>query len=94
MSWPILELSLEVGKVCETKPTERSRKRTRNPEKHKNVQQKNKVQKGLEYETKSGKIVKAKIFCEQTMCDCKNKCTEKINVIRPHPAYIHIYAYI
>lgn len=28
----------------------------------------------MDHKTKSGKIVKGKVFCEQTECGCKNKC--------------------
>lgn len=82
MSLPILEPNLEVNEIRETKSIERARKRTRNPQQHKTFQQKVKVQKGLEHETKSGKKVRAKIFHEQIECNCKKKCAEKINTNR------------
>lgn len=79
MSLPILKTNLELNRIGEKKTIEKTRKRTRNPDQHKIFQQKVKVQKGLEYETKSGKTVKAKIFKNQTKCDCKNECAEKID---------------
>lgn len=78
MSLPILEPNFEINKDCEKK----SRKRTRKPQTHKIFEQKLKVQKGLEYKTKSGKVVNAKIFKEQTECNCKKKCVEKISPFR------------
>lgn len=60
----------------------KTRKRTRNHEKHEAYQQKMCVQKGLEYSTKSGHIIKAKIFREQTECGCKKHCTKKIGIDR------------
>lgn len=56
-----------------------SKKRLRNPNKHKQYLQKVKVQKGLEHATRSRKIIIAKTFCEQTKCLCGNECFEKIN---------------
>lgn len=72
---------------------EKTRKRTRNPEKHVAFQQKVKVQKGLEHKSKSGKIIKAKIFREQTQCTggCKKQCTHKINIVRQKEVFETFY---
>lgn len=91
MSSPNLEPNSELNEICETKPNERARKRTRNPEKHKIFQKEIEVQKGLEHETKSGKVIKPKIFYEQTSCDCKMKCVEKIGTIRQKQIFESFY---
>lgn len=63
--------------------TLKTRKRTRNVEKRKVFQQKDKVQRGLEHITKSGNIVNAKIFREQIECgSCKKECCQKIGAAR------------
>lgn len=71
--------------------SQRSRKRTRNPDKHRKNQKKVCVQKGLKHETKSGKTIHAKIFCEQSVCTCKNKCAEKIDVTDQKRIYETFY---
>lgn len=67
--------------ICSRK-IDKSRKRTRNPDTHKSFQKKMKVQNGLEYKTKSGRLIKEKTFHEQTECGCKKKCATKICVER------------
>lgn len=68
-----------------------SRKRTRNIEQHKQYQQKVKVQSGLEHITESGKVVPARVFCEQTDCKCKRKCAVKINIARQKAIFETFY---
>lgn len=71
----------------------KSRKRTRNIEQHKVYQQKCKVQSGLEHtSSKSGNVVKAKVFREQTSCKCKRNCALKINVDRQEAIFKTFYA--
>lgn len=60
---------------------QRSRKRTRNPLKHKITQHKLKVQRGEERTTKS-KIIPKKVFCAQTTCRCKKNCSGRICISR------------
>lgn len=73
--------------------TEKTRKRTRDPDKHKATQQRVKVQKGLEHTTKSGNIIKAKIFHEQTECgSCKKQCSRKIVVRRQKDIFETFYS--
>lgn len=72
---------------------QKTRKRTRNPEKHNEFQRKSKVQKGLEHETRSGKVKNAKTFREQIVCQCKKKCAELIDVARQkliHNSYYNL----
>lgn len=69
----------------------KTRKRTRNLEKHKSFQQKSNVQRGLEHKTKSGNIVKRKTFQAQVECVCKKKCAEKINVKRQNEIFETYY---
>lgn len=70
----------------------KSRKRTRNPQKHKIFKQKLKIQSGLDYTTKSGRIVKGKIFLEQIKCGCKKKCEKKINLSRQKEIFDVFYS--
>lgn len=76
-------LSLEQNsKGGKTKQTDKTRKRTRNPERHEHFKQKCKVQRGLEHTTKSGNIITAKIFREQTECGgCKKQCSQESNAL-------------
>lgn len=62
--------------------TKKSRKRTRNPTKHKAYEKKRKVQTGGEHETKSQKIIEKKEFHVQITCRCKKMCAERINALR------------
>lgn len=75
--------------TCNSK--KKSRKRTRNVEQHKISLQKSKVQGGLEHTTKSGKLVAAKVFYEQSECNCKNKCAQKIDVHRQKVIFESFY---
>lgn len=92
MSPPILETISEVNEICEITRNVKTRKRTRNTEKHKSFQQKARFQMGLEYKTKSGKIVTKKTFHEQTKCDCKRKCADRIDVIRQKQIFDAFYS--
>lgn len=74
-----------------TTDKKKSRKRTRNIEQHKIIQQKRKVQHGLEHTTKPGKIVKAKEFCEQISCNCKRNCANKIDIGRQKALFTTFY---
>lgn len=70
----------------------KSRKRKRNHENHKAHQQKLRVQKGLQYTTKSGHVISAKIFQEQTECGtCKKQCWKKIEPIRQKEIFATYY---
>lgn len=71
---------------------EKSRKRTRNPQKNKIFRQKVKVQSGIEHVTKSGRTVKGKKFCAQTKCGCKKNCSERICVTRQKKIFDVFYA--
>lgn len=62
--------------------SKKSRKRTRNPKQHKAYGKKQKVQKGEEYTTNTGKVMKKKIFQPQSTCQCKRNCAENINCNR------------
>lgn len=74
------------------KKRKKSRKRTRNIENHKAYQQKLCVQKGLQHTTKSGHVINAKIFQEQTECgNCKKQCWEKIETIRQKEIFETFY---
>lgn len=70
----------------------KSRKRTRNIERHKIYQQKQKVQRGLEHTTKSGNVVKAKEFCVQNSCGCKKKCAKNIDADRQRELHTTFYS--
>lgn len=70
----------------------KSRKRTRNIERSKIHQQKFKVQRGLEHITKSGKLVEAKVFCEQTSCNCKKNCAKNIDIDRQKELHTAFYS--
>lgn len=85
MSSSILDQNVQSNK-------NKSRKRTRNHENHKTYQQKLRVQHGLQYETKSGHVIKAKVFQEQTECgNCKKQCCEKIGIVRQKEIFETFY---
>lgn len=69
----------------------RSRKKTRNPEKHKKFIQKQKVQRGEEHLTKSGRTVKGKTFKAQLNCVCTRECALKIDVLRQKEIFDEYY---
>lgn len=70
----------------------KTQKRTRNPENHNAYQRKLCVQKGFEYKTKSGHVVKAKTFHGQTECGgCKKQCCEKIGIDRQKEIFETFY---
>lgn len=85
-----LEQNLKNKKINQT---EKTRKRTRNPEKHEVFKQNLKTQKGLERITKSGNVIRAKKFREQTECEgkCKKKCWHKIDVTRQKQIFNTFY---
>lgn len=83
--------NLDSDNIVEAGQNEKTRKRTRNPEKHKSFLQKLKVQKGLEHETKSGKVIEKKTFHEQTKCHCKKNCVKKISVVRQKQIFETFY---
>ena len=56
----------------------RGRKRNRNPDSWKRARQKKKRLSGLEYKTRSGHTVAAKIFSDKK-CKCARKCDEKLS---------------
>lgn len=68
-----------------------SRKRTRNPEKHKRFISKNKVEKGTEHVSRHGKKINAKVFKSQVVCKCKRMCSNKIDVLRQKEIFEHYY---
>lgn len=70
----------------------KGRKRTRNIEQRKKYQQKLKVQRGLEHTTKSGNLVKAKVFCAQTGCNCKRNCAINIDADRQKALHTAFYS--
>lgn len=76
--------------TCGRNQTGKSRKRTRNPEKHKSYQQKIIVQKGIEHMTKT-KVVQGKIFHGQNECGCRKECANKINVMRQKEIFETFY---
>lgn len=68
-----------------------SRKRTRNPTSHLAHIKKQKVQKGEEHQTSSGKIVKGKVFQAQVTCKCSRKCPQHINSDRQEEIFNCFY---
>lgn len=72
----------------------KSRKRTRNPNNHKILVEKMKVQKGLEHLSKSGKVIKAKEFQIQIECRCRRKCAENITAERQKQIFDTYYNFI
>lgn len=71
----------------------KSRKRTRNPTKHKTYVRKQKVQKGEQRTTKDGNIIEKKTFQLQTTCQCKRKCAENINGSRQEEIFSAYYKF-
>lgn len=59
----------------------KSRKRTRNPDQHKQNIAKNARNSGQRYVTKKGKIIEEKTF-QDVPCSCKMKCNDKITQIQ------------
>lgn len=70
-----------------------SRKRTRNPQNHKEAKRKKSVQLGEEHISKSGSIIKGKLFHAQECCKCKRKCTVKIDVQRQKDIFDEFYRF-
>ncbi|XP_033229812.1 uncharacterized protein LOC117181350 isoform X2 [Belonocnema kinseyi] len=60
----------------------RSRKRKRQPHTHKHFLAKQKVERGLQRTTASGKVIPAKKFVPQIACTCGFKCDTKIDILR------------
>lgn len=76
----------------ETNCTKKSRKRTRNPDKHKHIRQKQKVQSGEEHTTVSGKIIEKKIFQAQISCGrCAKNCCQNIDSLRQEEIFNSFY---
>lgn len=63
----------------DTRSSKKTRKRTRNPTEHKASIKKQKVQRGEEYSTKTGKVIEGKTFRAQDTCVCARKCSHNIN---------------
>lgn len=68
-----------------------SRKRTRNPEKHKAILQKQKVQRGDEHTTISGTTIEKKIFRAQNSCRCAKNCSQNIDCLRQEEVFNTFY---
>lgn len=59
---------------------------------HKKTIEKDKVERGIEHETRSGKIKKGKVFEAQTICKClKEMCSTKIDVARQKEIFDSFY---
>lgn len=71
--------------------SKKSRKRTRNPKKHKAYVKKQKVQKGDEHTTNAGNVMEKKIFQSQSTCPCKRKCPQNINCNRQKEIFDSYY---
>lgn len=69
----------------------KSRKRLRRPNFHKEFVRKQKVQKGHEHFSRSGKLIPARIFTAQDVCKCNKKCAEKIDVQRQYEIFQTYY---
>lgn len=69
----------------------KSKKRIRRPTIHKKYLDKQKVQKGLEHFSRSGKLIPAKFFKVQTECKCNRKCSENIDVQRQYEIFKTFY---
>lgn len=69
---------------------QKSRKRTRNPLKHKINQHKLKVQRGEERTTKL-KLILKKTFNPQTSCRCKKNCSQLIGISRQREIFNSFY---
>lgn len=76
-----------------TNIAQKSRKRTRNPTKHKIQQKKLEVQSGEEYITHSGKIMQKKIFSPQSTCQCRRNCSERVNILRQREIFENFYKF-
>lgn len=61
----------------------RAKKRICRPQLHEKSFGKDKVERGVEYESQSGKVKKGKVFVPRTTCKCKSKqCSTKIDFAR------------
>lgn len=69
----------------------KSKKRIRRPTMHKKFLDKQKVQKGLEHFSKTGRLIPAKSFKVQTECKCNKKCSENIDVQRQYEIFKSFY---
>lgn len=75
----------------ENSEIQKSKKRIRKPTIHKKYLEKQKVQKGLEHFSRSGKVIPAKTFHLQTECKCNRKCSETIDVQRQYEIFKTFY---
>lgn len=71
----------------------RSRKRTRNPQNHKEAKRKKLVQRGDEHVSKSGSVFKQKVFTAQEKCKCKRNCIKNIDVVRQEEIFGEYYQF-
>lgn len=71
----------------------KSRKRTRNPQSHKETKRKKLVQLGEEHVSKSGSKIKGKVFHGQEICKCKRNCSGKIDVQRQRDIFDEFYRF-
>lgn len=69
----------------------KSRKKIRRPTILKKFLNKQKVQKGLEHFSPTGKLIPAKTFKVQKECKCKRKCLENIDVQRQYEIFKTFY---
>lgn len=69
----------------------RSRKRGVHERARKKFIKKERVERGETHYTNSGRIVPAKIFDPQTICQCKNECALHIDVLRQQQIFDHYY---
>lgn len=69
----------------------KSKKRIRRPTIHKKFLEKQKVQKGFEHFSRSGKLIPAKTFNVQLECKCTRKCAEIIDVQRQYEIFKLFY---
>lgn len=73
--------------------SKKTRKRTRNPSKHKANEKKQKVQRGEQYTTNAGKLIEKKTFQPQAICRCKKNCAQKINSDRQQEIFSAYYKF-
>lgn len=70
-----------------------TRKRTRNPQQHKEFKRKCLVQKGEEHTSKSGNVIKKKEFKVLETCSCSRNCYQIIDAARQRDIYNIYYKF-
>lgn len=69
----------------------KSRKRRRNVSLHKKNIAKENVERGRYHVTKRGREVAEKVFKPQTVCNCKQQCSAKINEVQQNLIFMNYY---